>query len=369
MSADPGRNYPARVYTGPASPGMPQAKPMPQPPGMPQAFNPMPQPPGMPPGYNQMQAPPRMPMPAPSGMPQVQMPAPPTGFNPAHVPQPSGASPWVGANQYSAGAGQQGGPQYNQGGLGGMQGNAQPAAQYGGYAANPSQGYANNYAQQGYPQMPAQPAVPAPMVSTVQPGMPHMPQNPGYVPAPMITTVKPGMPPPFPGASPMPIPPAYHPVSYVPAQPAQPAAAQKPVPMVLCNACNQNVREVDMYLKKCEDPNHRVCGECVNKAYMAEESPSCPFCKREYSQLELAEIHQLLLYNDTYRGQLGANPKKPGAGAMEICAFGHETNKQNFIPNACANGCKVCRQHYTSQTICSCGQTLGGDMSQYAQEG
>ena len=351
MCADPGRNYPTRAYTGPPPPGMPQAKPM-QPPGMPQAFNPMQQPSGMPPAYNPMQQLP--------GMPRVPMPAAP-GFNPALVPQPSEASPWVGANQYAAGAGQQ----YNQGGPGGMQGYAPPAAaQYAGYAANPQQGYAYNYPQQ-YPQ----PAVPAPMVSTVLPGMPPMPQHPGYVGAPMITTVKPSMPPPISGASPMPIPPAYHPTSYVPAQPAQPAVAPKPMPMLLCNACNQNVREVEMYSKKCEDPNHRVCSECVNKAYMAEESPTCPFCKREYSELELADIHQLLLFHDTYKGQIGPNPKKPGAGAMEICAFGHETNNQNFIPNACANGCKVCRQHYTSQTICTCGQTLGGDMSQYQQEG
>ena len=236
-----------------------------------------------------------------------------------------------------------------------------PPAQY----ANPGQGF--NYGQ-GYPaaQTWTQPVIPPPMVTTVQPGQPPMQQyqQAAHVPAPMITTVKPGMPVFKPGVQPMPPNSAKLTTSYVNQQPAQPAVPAKPVANIRCNACNLDVPETDMYERKCEDPNHSVCTECVNKTYVAQDSPACPFCKREYSQSELADIHQLLLFNPAYKGQVDANPKKPGAGVMESCVFGHETNKVNFIANACAAGCKVCRQHYTSETICRCGQRLGGDVPQ-----
>ena len=145
----------------------------------------------------------------------------------------------------------------------------------------------------------------------------------------------------------------------------------KPVVQVPCNACQRQVPDTDIFPKKCPDPGENVCYDCVYAAYLAKPSPTCPACKREYTENELIDIHQLMLYNPQYAGQAGQNPKKPGAEYRVRCVFGHETHKDTIVPNICPAGCVVCRWHYQQSPVCQCGNALGmhlnGDLNQFAR--
>jgi hypothetical protein len=197
------------------------------------------------------------------------------------------------------------------------------------------------------------------------------------IPVAYVTTLKPGIPMQKPG--PMQMPglmqmPQSQPVKAVVnyAQSWQPAKQPtKPVVQVPCNACNRQVPETDIFPKKCPDPGENVCYDCVYAAYLAKQSPTCPTCKREYTENELIDIHQLLLYNPQYAGQAGQYPKKPGADYIVTCVFGHNTHKDTIVPNICPAGCVVCRTHYQQSALCRCGNALGmhlnGDLNQFAQ--
>ena len=197
------------------------------------------------------------------------------------------------------------------------------------------------------------------------------PQGTGMnVPHAVVTTLKPnqGMAMYKPGPMQMPLTQSAKAVNY--AQSWEPVKQQtKPVVQVLCNACNKQLPETDIFSKKCPDPGESVCYSCVYTAYMAKPSPTCPSCQREYTENELVDIHQLMLTAPQYAGQVGQTPKKPGAEYTALCVFNHYTHKTTIIPNICPNGCFVCRHHYEQSPNCVCGQLLGmhlnGDLQQF----
>lgn len=290
-----------------------------------------------------------------------------------------------------------------------------PNVQYQAPDQYPAQAFPQNFPPQagvGYSAQPVQPpqvqpvmmsfhmqgqGMPPPVVQPIQPQMqPAYPQFPGQmvqaggqapqlahpqgfltgsmgnVPRAVVTTIRPNQGGAVykPGPMQMPLSQSSNPVNYAQSWESvkQPT---KPVLQVLCNACNKQTPETDIFSKKCPEPGENVCYSCVYTAYMAKASPTCPACQREYTENELIDIHQLMLYTPQYAGQVGQVPKKPGTEYTVLCVFNHYTHKSTIIPNICPYGCFVCRQHYEQCPQCVCGQMLGmhlsGDLRQFQQ--